>query len=118
MTGSARVVAVGPTYDEPAAGAWYALGVLTVVLLFATVDRAVLILLAQPVKESLGLSDLQLGLVQGTGIAVFAALATFPLGWLADKIGRRGSRRTSSSCSSPVRWSVRVRRASRRSRTR
>lgn len=69
--------------------AWYALVVLTIVLLFATVDRAILSLLAEPVKNTLGLSDLQLGLMQGTGIAVFAALAAFPISWLADRYGRR-----------------------------
>jgi MFS family permease len=89
MTGGQLPAGMPAAGDNPHWSAWYSLGVLTVVLLFATVDRAVLILLAQPVKESLGLTDLQLGLVQGTGIAVFAALATFPIGWLADRIGRR-----------------------------
>jgi MFS family permease len=87
--GSSSASASPLEVEDPDWRSWYSLGVLTVVLLFATVDRGVLILLAQPVKQSLGLSDLQLGLVQGTGIAVFAAVATFPLGWLADRIGRR-----------------------------
>jgi MFS family permease len=89
VTGRERPGVAPAVGEDPGWSAWYSLGVLTVVLLFATVDRAVLILLAQPVKESLGLTDLQLGLAQGTGIAIFAAVATFPLGWLADRIGRR-----------------------------
>ena len=68
---------------------WYALGVLTVVLMLATVDRGIISLLAEPIKKSLKLSDLQLGLMQGTGIALFIAIAAFPLAWLSDKLGRR-----------------------------
>ena len=69
--------------------AWYSLFILTLVMLFAMVDRSILSLMAEPVKQTLELSDLQLGLMQGTGIAIFAALAAFPIGWLADKYGRR-----------------------------
>jgi MFS family permease len=88
---AATPLPAGLQADQDAAplSAWYALGVLTVVLMFATIDRAIIALLAEPIKKSLGLSDLQLGLIQGTGIAVFAALAAFPLAWLADKYGRR-----------------------------
>lgn len=75
--------------DAAPASAWYALAVLTVVLIFATVDRAILSLLAEPIKRDLGLTDLQLGLVHGTGIAVFTAIAAFPMAWLADRFGRR-----------------------------
>jgi MFS family permease len=68
---------------------WYALAVLTVVTLFAFVDRQVLILLAEQIRISLGLSDFQLGLLQGTGIAIFTGLAIYPLAWLADRFDRR-----------------------------
>jgi MFS family permease len=72
-----------------AAAAWYALVILTLVTMFALVDRQILILLAEPIRKHLALSDLQLGLLQGTGIAIFAALATYPLGWLADRFDPR-----------------------------
>ena len=76
--------------DEKAPiSAWYALLVLTIVLLFATVDRAILSLLAEPVKQTLELSDFQVGFMQGTGIAIFAALAAYPMAWLSDRYGRR-----------------------------
>jgi MFS family permease len=71
------------------AAAWYALVILTLVTMFALVDRQILVLLAEPVRKHLALSDLQLGLLQGTGIAIFAALATYPLGWLADRFDPR-----------------------------
>lgn len=76
---------------EPRASlaAWYALGVLTVVTFFALVDRQVLLLVAEPLRQQFRLSDLQVGLLQGSGIAIFTAIASYPLGWLADRIDRR-----------------------------
>jgi len=69
--------------------AWYSLGVLTIVTLIAFMDRNILVLQAETIRKVMGLSDLQLGLLQGTAVAAFAALATFPLGWLADRYDRR-----------------------------
>lgn len=70
-------------------GAWYALAVLTVVTLFAVVDRQVLVLQAETIRKALQISDAQLGLMQGTGVALFAALASYPLSWFADRYDRR-----------------------------
>jgi MFS family permease len=86
----AAVASPGPSPKASAtAAAWYALAVLTLVTMFALVDRQILVLLAEPIRKHLALSDLQLGLLQGTGIAIFAALATYPLGWLADRFDPR-----------------------------
>ncbi len=76
---------------EPATprSAWYALGVLTMVTLFAFIDRGVLVLQAEVIRKEFNLSDLQLGFLQGTGVAIFAALAAYPLAWLADRFDRR-----------------------------
>jgi MFS family permease len=71
------------------AAAWYVLLVLTGVTFISYVDRHVLLLVAEPVKAHFTLSDLQLGLLQGSGLALFTALASFPLGWLADRYDRR-----------------------------
>ncbi len=80
--------AVAPSEGAPLR-AWYALGVLTLVTLFAFVDRGVLTLQAEVIRKEFNLSDLQLGFMQGTGVAIFAALASYPLGWLADRFDRR-----------------------------
>lgn len=69
--------------------AWYSLAVLTVVTLIAFVDRNVLVLQAEVIRQAMGMSDVQLGLLQGTAAAAFAAVATFPLAWLADRFDRR-----------------------------
>lgn len=69
--------------------AWYAVIVLTVATLLAVVDRGVLVLQADTIRKSLGLSDFQLGFLQGTGVAITIALVAYPLGWLADRFDRR-----------------------------
>ena len=81
-----------PHPDEPRlsiALAWYGLGVLLMTTLFGFVVRQMLSLIAPSLQASLGFSDLQLGMLQGLGLAVFACVASYPLGWLADRFGRR-----------------------------
>lgn len=69
--------------------AWYALFVLTTASFVSFVDRNVLLLLSEPIKKALILNDTQVGLLQGTGIALFTAAASYPIGWLADRFDRR-----------------------------
>jgi MFS family permease len=71
------------------AAAWWTLGVLVAISLFAFIDRQVLSLVAAPLAADLKLSDTQLGALQGLGLAIFATLFTYPLGWLADRFDRR-----------------------------
>ena len=78
-----------PTCTVAPAVAVYALLVLTAVTLFALIDRQILVLLSETIRKQLGLSDLQLGLLTGTAVTLFAALAAYPLGWLADRFDRR-----------------------------
>jgi MFS family permease len=87
--------AVLPATTQPSAhdathkAAWWALGVLTVTMLFAVLDRAVLQLQAETIKRALALSDFQLGFLQGTAVALVVAAVSYPLGWLADRYDRR-----------------------------
>jgi MFS family permease len=69
--------------------AWYATGVLTVAYTLAYVDRQILSMLVGPIKAELGLSDTQVGLLQGFAFAVFYTLVGIPLGRLADRTDRR-----------------------------
>jgi len=71
------------------AGAWYALAVLVIAMVLGAVDKVIMTLLAEPVRHALTLSDTQLGLLQGAGLALFTGIATFPLGWLSDRYDRR-----------------------------
>jgi MFS family permease len=69
--------------------AWWGLGVLVAITLFGYLDRQIFVLMAEPIRLSMGLSDTQLGLLQGLGIALFGAVAAYPIGWLADRYDRR-----------------------------
>jgi predicted MFS family arabinose efflux permease len=69
--------------------AWAALAILVAVLVLRWVDQAVLILGMEPMRQSLHLSDTQLGLINGVGITLAAAVGSIPLAWLADRYDRR-----------------------------
>jgi predicted MFS family arabinose efflux permease len=65
---------------------------LILLTLIATVqffDRAMMVVVVEPIKQEFALSDSQLGLVAGLSYAVAFALAGIPLGWLADRVNRR-----------------------------
>lgn len=61
------------------------LTVLLFVCSFNFADRAILAALAQPIKEDLKLTDLQLGLLQGLSFAILYSILGVPLGWLAER---------------------------------
>ena len=64
-----------------------------VLLLVSTLnfaDRAVLSVLAQPIKEDLKLTDGDLGMLQGLAFAILYSVLGLPLGWLADRVSRKG----------------------------
>ena len=67
----------------------YVLGVLTLIYVFNLVDRQILSILQQSIKEDLGLSDAQLGLLTGFAFATFYVLAGIPIARLADRTSRR-----------------------------
>jgi MFS family permease len=71
------------------AAAWYGLVVLLLTTLFAYVVRQMLSLVAPSLQTSLGFTDFQIGMLQGLGMAIFACVASYPMGWLADRFGRR-----------------------------
>ena len=72
-----------------AAAGWYGLGMLVTATVFASVVRQILVLVTEPLKKSLDLSDTQIGLVHGIALSLVAMLATLPFGWLADRMDRR-----------------------------
>ena len=63
--------------------------ILLLVSIFNFADRAILAVLAQPIKEDLQLTDTDLGLLQGIGFAIFYAFLGIPLGMLADRVKRK-----------------------------
>ena len=68
---------------------WYALGVLVTVYVFNFIDRSILSILAQSIKEDLQLSDSQLGFMGGIAFAVFYTVLGVPIARIADRGVRR-----------------------------
>jgi predicted MFS family arabinose efflux permease len=52
-------------------------------------DRAIVAILAQPIKEDLKLTDADLGLLQGLAFAIFYSILGLPIGWLAERVSRK-----------------------------
>ena len=70
--------------------AWYVAALLTVTQIVSYLDRFLPSLLVQPIKHDLRLSDFQIGLVLGPAFVVFYIGLGIPVGWLADRVNRRG----------------------------
>jgi predicted MFS family arabinose efflux permease len=77
------------TPAAPVAGARYALIMLTIVYAFNFIDRQILVILQEPIKLEMGLSDAQLGLLSGFSFALVYITAGIPIAYWADRANRR-----------------------------
>ena len=75
-----------------ATSSWSARLVLILLTLIAMVqffDRALMVVILEPLKQEFSLTDAQLGFLSGFSYAVAFALAGIPFGWMADRGNRR-----------------------------
>ena len=92
MMGKASRDEVATGTAHPLLGRNYRIWLVVVLLLLSTLnfaDRAILSILAQPIKEDLKLTDTELGMLQGLGFAILYSLLGLPIGWLAERVNRR-----------------------------
>lgn len=68
---------------------WYTLGLLTLIYLCHAVDRSVISIVLEPLKQEFGISDSQVGILTGLAYATLYALAGIPIGYLIDRRNRR-----------------------------
>jgi MFS family permease len=73
---------------ESRASSGLLLGVLGLAYALAYFDRQLLTLLVDPIRQSLGINDTQIGFIQGFAFAVCFAVGGLPLGWLVDHVNR------------------------------
>ncbi len=66
----------------------YVVGILTVVYVFNFMDRQILSILMQPIKQEMQLSDTELGFLGGVAFALFYATLGVPIARLADQYSR------------------------------
>lgn len=89
MSADGTSASAAPTAPWPAPRtAWTVVMVLSIASLFSFLDRTILGLLSQPIKTDLGLTDSQLGLLQGAAFSIFYTLMIIPFGWVADRGNR------------------------------
>lgn len=69
--------------------AWYTVALLGLLYVISWVDRNILVLLAQPVSQALGLDDRQMALLIGLGFALLYAIGGVLLGHFVDTRNRR-----------------------------
>jgi predicted MFS family arabinose efflux permease len=74
---------LAPSYKK-----WF-MAVMLAVMIFNFADRAIVSVLAQPIKEDLNLTDTDLGIIQGLGFAILYAVLGIPLGVLAERVSRK-----------------------------
>jgi len=80
---------VTSSYPAPAYG-WYVVVILTVAYILSMLDRQILSLLVEPIRQDLHLSDTQISLLMGPAFAIFYTVLAIPLGRMADRRSRRG----------------------------
>lgn len=80
---------LAPSQGFSAAYRNYALFVLMLGYTANYVDRQILAILLEPIKQDLGVSDTQLGFLSGITFAIFYATLGVPIAMLADRSNRR-----------------------------
>ena len=65
------------TYPSPRR-AWSMVSLLTILYIFSFLDRTIIVLLIEPIKADLGLSDTQISLLYGFAFALFYTFWVYP----------------------------------------
>ncbi|ANI76507.1 Putative sialic acid transporter [Sphingobium sp. EP60837] len=76
------------SYPSPLMG-WLTVAILFLLYILSLTDRNIMALMVGPIKADLGLSDLQISLLQGPAFAILFCLCAIPLGMALDRFSRR-----------------------------
>ena len=89
-TGTMAQDAPGEAAGRPSlATAWWMVGALFLIYVFAWLDRLTVSMLVPPIKQQMALTDFQMSLILGPAFALSYAVFAIPLGWAADRFPRR-----------------------------
>jgi len=86
----ATIAPVGASAAQPPASrrAWFVLAILCFVYVLNFLDRQLLAILAKPIRDELGLTHGQIGLISGLYFALFYCVLSVPVAWFADRSNR------------------------------
>jgi sugar phosphate permease len=90
-----------PQPEPTSAYEWYVLGVLFLIYVVAYIDRQVMSVLLQPIKQEFGASDTAMGFLSGIAFAIFYVCVGMPIARWSDRGVRRRSSRSLSPCGAP-----------------
>lgn len=68
---------------------WLVVAALSFAAIVSYIDRQIINLLVDPIKIDLGLTDVQISLLQGFSFALLYAVMAIPLAWIADRYNRK-----------------------------
>jgi MFS family permease len=80
---------VAAAHYPPRGYAWYVLFVLLIIGITSYLDRNIVAVLMEPIKQDLQLTDTEVSLLQGMAFAVFYVAFGLPFGALVDRKNRR-----------------------------
>lgn len=69
---------------------WWFIGLLGTIYAFNFIDRMIIAVVGEPIRQEFGLSDLQLGIMGGAAFALFYGGIGIPLARLAERVNRVG----------------------------
>ncbi|HKY80810.1 MAG TPA: MFS transporter [Sphingobium sp.] len=69
--------------------AWWMLIVLTAIYTYSWLDRQIIVMLVDPIRHELGLTDFEMSLILGPAFGLCYVAFGIPLGWAADRFDRR-----------------------------
>ena len=69
--------------------AWFVLMMLSLAAVIGFIDRQIINLLVDPIKDDLGISDTQISLLQGFAFALFYSVVAVPIGRAVDSRNRK-----------------------------
>jgi len=88
MSGAGTAASPPALAARPGKAAWVALAILCFIYVLNFLDRQLLSILAKPIRDELGLSHTQLGLISGLYFAIFYCVISIPVAWFADRSNR------------------------------
>lgn len=75
--------------DQPSLRyAWYMVALCMIAYIFSFIDRQIITLLVQPIREDLNISDTEFSLLHGLAFSIFYAIMGLPIARLADTKSR------------------------------
>ena len=89
MSAAKLAASAAPPAPASNVGRWLVVAALSFASIVSYVDRQIINLLVDPIKADLGLSDVQISLLQGFSFALLYAFLAIPLAWVADHYNRK-----------------------------